>query len=252
MKKQPTREQLFEELKQLYQTRGGKLWGSWRALENAWFVLSRNRQAILESEEMVKSRPDLIAAKSSNAVLTEMMRYLHNFLASAVTVDDQVKGHVHRFYRRQNKSLLLNYQSHREQMFQREPVCALVRVLRNVSLHFALPEILVHHEVAGPLGEKINDPGTTTTIKFRLDCAHTHALIKAADRRRNRAYLDAIGFLKTLNDDIPLTDIAERYISAFETLHKWLSKVEHTIEGSAVDEYISKYNEIVAQLYPNS
>ncbi len=179
-------------------------------------------------------------------ILVHLGRLLHNFLASAVALDDQTTDHVTRFYRR--IPLHTEFDRRRAQVLDAEPLCSVIRSLRNVALHQRLPTTRVGIQVRGPTGGRVNDPGTTERMTFHLDVVYALALIRTRIRDRdNPVDLQAMEYLAGLGEDFLLTELVTRFSRAFSPLAEWLRETEKQYEGAEMQKFRDKYNELVSR-----
>lgn len=244
------RQDILRELERLYKTRSGRVLAGWYALNDAWRVLEGNARAIKEIEQRINaSRSAMLEINASSdvrdRVLLQVSRFLHNFLASAVTLDDQTLGHVKRFYR--NTPLETDLNRLRAQSFSMEPYCAVVHTLRNIALHFALPEILYRFRIEPSPGGTINDPGTTENLTLLLNREHAQTLVRAAGNRKNPLHKQTLDYFGTLASDIALAELVDRYIDAMQKLTSWLRSEEVRFEGTEMERFTAKHNELVGR-----
>lgn len=235
---------LADERKRLLETPGGKLWGSWKTLDDAWLVLSGNALDAIRVESYVNSSPEAMIDLHNHMddYLAECRRKFHNFLASARSFDDQTRRHLRQFYRGQG--LEEPYSRRREDAFASEPVCALVQRLRNMALHYALPEIYLvarTRRTADSAYDEVRD-------SFCLSPHALLALSRAAAHRGGDSSKQAEAFLESLTEkDLPVSRIIHHYVAVVEPLHNWLGIKEEEVAGAIVDEFLNRYNTIVQE-----
>jgi len=238
--------EFIQKLQGLYQTRGGQIWASWHSLEDAWFVVKRNGSEIIRIEEQINSSiqaiQELGVEQHRNELLKDLNRRLHNFLASAITLVRYTDKHLNTLH--PGSDLYRQFCERKGDAYQNEPVCILVEALRNVALHYGLPEIQISQTVEAPPERKMNDPGTAHTVVFSLDCLHAIALIKASGRKKQ--HKQAWHFLENEAGDLfPLTRMVDRFLKATEPIYVWLAEAENRVEKGEVDRFINEYNELV-------
>ena len=237
-------------LEQLLKTQGGRLLGGWYALNDAWLVTEGNGQAIIDVERRINASPEALFEIMSNnesceRTLVHLGRLLHNFLASAVGLDEQTKGHVKRFYR--SARLHDEFFTRHDQASQSEPLYAVVRALRNVALHYTLPTIRVKFDISGPPGGSVNDPGATEEATFHLDVMYALSLLRLAGNQRDLVHRQAIKHLEGMGEDLPLTPLTEGFLRMYRPLADWLRLKEHQVSGSEIEKFTESYNELVSR-----
>ncbi len=240
------RDKIIQKLQGLYQTRGGQVWASWRSLEDAWFVVRRNGSEIVRIEEQINASlqaiQELGVEQHRNELLKDLNRRLHNFLASAITLTRYTDKHLKTLH--PGSDLYRRFCERKGDAYRNEPVCILVEALRNVALHYGLPEIKISQTVKAPPGGKMNDPGTAHTVVFNLDCLHALALIKASGRKKQ--HKQAWQFLENEAGDLfPLARLVDRFLKATEPIYIWLAETESLVEKDEVDRFIKEYDELV-------
>ena len=132
-------------------------------------------------------------------------------------------------------------------MINAEPAYSVVHALRNVALHYSLPHIQVQFQVGGPAGGVINDPSTTAKLTFLLDVQNALELVRASGGRKSPTQRKAVEVLADWDDDIALTELLERFLVATLPVQRWLREAEMRAEGSTVDDFVSKYNDVTEE-----
>lgn len=236
---------LADERTQLLQTHGGKLWGSQKTLDDAWAVLSGNTLETIRLESYVNSSPEAMIDlhNRKDDYLAECRRKFHNFLASATSLDDQTRRHLRQFYKGQ--PLEEQYKKRRESAFGCEPVCALVQRLRNIALHYALPEIYL----VGRFRRR-EDSADHDEVRESF-CLSPHAFLalsRAAAHRGEEYVKQAEAFLESLSEKhLAVCEIIHSYVTVADPLHAWLGTKEEEVAGAAVTEFLDRYNAIVRE-----
>jgi hypothetical protein len=242
-------ERALSEIERLHKTRGGQLRGSWGSLEDAVFVLRGNANDIIAFEQRINESMEVMLgiveeeSRTRNSVLTDLARRLHNFLASAVSLEDQMKRNARTFYRGATIPSELKLQL--DAAAESEPHYAVVRALRNGALHHSLPEIRMKFELRAPPGGSINDPDMTQNLTFELDVPYALALIRASGRDGDTMRDVAIDFLTTLDADLPLAELVRLYLEVALPVQDWLRLTEEIADGGIVDEFDEHYNALV-------
>jgi len=239
-------EEILRDLEELLGTEGGRLYGSWHSLGDAAFVLQRNADDILRIEEEVNKSPEAIREvgdqenrEKMDFLLSDLTRRLHNFVASAVTMERHTDRHLNTHYK--HNPLSSNYRAKREEIYEDEPLCHLVNAIRNVSEHYGLPEIRAEFAV-GPLEQ---GQAPLPTVSFVLDCVQMHALIHATSR--NRQYREALKFLKDNIPQFPLCQLVKRHRAAFVALLDWLQQESKWEDDEEVKEFVARYNDLARE-----
>ncbi len=252
MEEHQSRDTILAELDNLLDSRIGRLYGSQLALEDVWKVLEGNAKELNTIEARVNDSIQAIleigSIRSSQReiLLSDLQRRLHNFLASSVTFDDQTSAHIKRFYRRGNfKELGQRYIEHRKSLFDKEAIRGLARVLRNVALHYSLPEILISNSITPLPGNSINDPGTEHRVTFLLDCEHAAILIKRSQISSSEEQIRALGCLEGYPDGLPISALTDNFVVVGSDIRDWLSKNEFPLVESEIEVFVRRYNEVV-------
>jgi len=249
-------EEILHDLDELLSTRGGRLWGSWHSLNDAAFVLRRNADDIVRIEEQINKNPQAIFEigneenrEQTDFVLLDLTRRLHNFVASVETLEDHISRHLGTHYKGQQ--LQSSYNVKRDELLENEPVCHLVIALRNVTLHYGLPEVRVKFAVSfvdQPLigsAEHGGRQGPPPTMTFVLDCLQVNALIRVTTR--NRQYREALEFLENNMPELSLVRLVEQYTANSIPLLNWLQKESKWAEDDEVREFVRRYNKLVQE-----
>lgn len=251
-----TNKEIPDDLEQLLGTRGGRLWGSWHSLDDAAFLLRRNADDILRVEEQINNNPRANLEigseenrEQTNFVLLDLNRRLHNFVASAETLEAHIRRHLGTNYK--GDQLESNYDLRREELFKNEPVCHLIIALRNVSLHYGLPEVRVKFSVSFVDQPRTCSPhgsgreGPLPTVTFVLDRLQVNALIRATTRTRQ--YREALEFLEQNAPELSVVRLVERYTSASLPLLNWLREESNWREDEEVKQFFDCYNKLVRE-----
>lgn len=236
------RNELLDKLEQLLKTRGGRLLGGWYALNDAWLVAEGNAHAIEEVEKKINASHDALFEimsddDSRERVLLHFSRLLHNFLASAVGLDEQTKGHVRRFYRKD--SLQNEFFTRHDQALKARPLYAVVKALRDVALHYALPSVRVNFA--------INVQGGSETAIFHLDVMYAIRLLQLAGKQKEQTHQQALRHLGGSGEELPLTSLTEGFLQMYGPLREWLREREHQVVGAEIDKFESEHNDLVSR-----
>jgi len=145
----------------------------------------------------VENRPKL------QALQMELMRFVHNFVASAFTLVD----HARRFYSENYKSdaRFPDYEERVRHDFGEDPLSQFVQGLRNYVLHKELPDLV-----------------TAMSYEQGRDVRHRHYWRLAELKTFDRWNASAKRFLAEAKADIDIGEIIELYTAKVRTFYKWV------------------------------
>ena len=246
------RRRALDEFSRLRNTRGGRIYEGRNSRKDMRTVVRRNAYDIISLQRRINDDVRSVLELSTEdsdareALLTDVMRRLHNFLASAVSLEQQTMRHTRTFYR--NRALLREYDERCDHIMHRAPVICVTRELRDAAVHFSLPSVLAGFTIRGSAAAATQDQESNMSLSLLIDKASAMALL-AANRRRSRrrslCFQLAKSFLEADEDDLPLVDLVENYIDAIDPLYDWLDASERTEEWPAIQRFIGDWNRTV-------
>ncbi|EOP48554.1 hypothetical protein IKQ_05528 [Bacillus cereus VDM053] len=167
------------------------------------------------------------------AFLAEIIRLLHNYLASAMTLVD----HTRKLFRDEYEKIEFEkeYNKKIDELFVQSPVSRFIQDLRNYSMHRMLP-------MAGASVAFSEETGMTQSIYLSKD-----KLIEWKGWKPNsRVYLDK------QEDNIKLLQLVNEYTKNVTEFQTWFQEKQNEIHSEAMKElkaFEKEYNLKVANLY---
>ncbi|MGG0730793.1 hypothetical protein [Bacillus paramycoides] len=171
--------------------------------------------------------------KELEAFLTEVIRLLHNYLASAMTLVD----HTRKLFRSEYKETEFEkeYNKKIDELFAQSPVSKFIQDLRNYSMHRRLP-------IAG------------ASMSFSEESGMTHSIYLAKKNlvswdkwaKNARIYLDK------QEDKIVLLELVHEYTKNVMGFQTWFKKKQNEIHSEAMkelEELEKEYNLKVAKAF---
>ena len=155
--------------------------------------------------------------KKLDAFLRELIRRLHNYLASAMSLVDHTFVLVKDLYK--GKPFQKEYHRERHRSFDLSPEYQFVQQLRNYALHESIVDAMAttHWD---------KDTGLDTSIRLQL--------------QRLKAWTGWTGpakkFVRAAPNDLRLLDLVESYTSAVRQFYDWLSKRQGEMHKDDFDE----------------
>jgi hypothetical protein len=158
----------------------------------------------------------------------EIMRLLHNFLASAATLIDHTRTITRELY--EEHRFLQEYEREMTGVFSQSSIAGFVRGLRNWMLHKGLVPVVVQLSFAVP-----NDTSVSSVV---LDLGE----MTSWDGWDSRAK----AFLAEATSDPRLSDVVESYAVLVLRFYRWLEKRMLELHGSAFQELDELQNRLKA------
>jgi len=150
----------------------------------------------------------------------EIIRLLHNYVASAFSLIDHSRRHYEKLY--SNKPEFPEYLIEVKRKFKDVPVANFTKELRQFIQHYDLPAIVSTTKyIASP-------PSLTQTL-----------LMKKADLIRFDWNSKSLEYLNSNEDDIDLIVLIDSYFRIVEEFYVWFKKAQekiHSLEIIAVDK----------------
>lgn len=171
---------------------------------------------ILENPMVAIPLRDAKRRAISRSALEIVTRLLHNFIASAKTLIDHTRTHMHSLY--EGHPFLEEYEARVEARFASSPVQRFVQDLRNYTQHYKLP--LTGSSFSWDSAQGLN-------ITYFADTEELAKWDKWSPE--GRQYLDA--FQKIL----PLRQLASDYLSLVDEFYKWIDKREREVNSEKLE-----------------
>ena len=183
------------------------------AMDTNFFVFDRNHGEIVKLLAAVqdpKTRDKLWTQEKRREMLTvlrELIRLLHNLVASAKTLVDHTRWLIGDWYA--DTEFLAEYQREVQERFAENEITGFVEDLRNYAMHYRLPPLTALFEVKVDAETKAQT-ATQTVVLERED------LQQWSRWEKGKAYL------ATAADKIPLGEVIERYYEDVRDFHQWM------------------------------
>jgi len=180
-----------------------------------FYVFNRNFQELKKLLEAVKNEErmlDLWNLRNRHQLeiaINEILRLLHNFLASAKSLIDQTRVVIRNWYK--DTEFLKEYKAQVHSRFVNNSLTGFIEDLRNFNLHYSLPI------TNATLSVKITDPKTgqgEATFSFAL--IKSELLIWKGWTEKGKT------FLNTAIDKIDVELLVDDYYKQIFDFHSWL------------------------------
>lgn len=190
-----------------------KIYQNLLALKASFKVFSGNFYEITQELESLKDPRAFLDAHSKNheedisELLDQVLRLLHNFLASAFSLIEHTRKIVKKLY--SGKEFQQEYQKKLQEDVISHPIHCFVKHLRNYAQHYTLPILDLRTSLIGT--------GNFENLNFsvRMDVE----VLKQWDGwKTSRSYLDA------LNSDWCVDTIVTEYFTLIQDFYNWLSQ----------------------------
>lgn len=159
---------------------------------------------------------------------SEIMRLLHNYVASALSLIDHSRIHYRKLY---ENGIFPEYQQRVDRVFDKDPLANFVKGLRQYFQHYGLPGMYFQ------TSWRKDHPTFIRTIHLRNE------ELKEFDwKAKAREYLEA------QTTDINLTDLIDAYQSKVADFYEWFQLMQeelHATEIAKVDEMRAEIKRIV-------
>jgi hypothetical protein len=204
----------------VYQSEAFKIYQRRLTLDTLLFVFDRNYQELrgFLTDAVKPEHIDLLwKQREATVILREVIRLVHNYVASAKMLVDNTRPLIQDWYK--NTSFLAEYNAEVRSRFLNNSLSLFIEDLRNYILHYSLPI-------------------TTATIKVTVDQITGNQTEIAAITINKPALLrwkkwsKGKKFLDTAEDEIVVLDIIERYYHQVTEFHEWMHKAFDTFHAA--------------------
>ena len=189
--------------------------------------LKRLMKAIAADEETILRLWNVQNRTVLDNVIEEASRLFFNFLSSANALVDHTRVHVRKLY--SSSPFKEEYEAQKEQRLTKIPLRRFVQELRNYSLHQRIPI------VTATLNLK---PGQPPKNRLMLDISEL--------ARRHRWDAGLKKYMATLDEDHPLEDLVDDYMTLITSFYEWLGARESAIHRTALGELQQRENRLFA------
>lgn len=211
-------------MRRIKESEGERVFWKMEALGATIFLFTQNRLELTNRLRQIET-PDnhgkLFTVRNREVLRLfqkEIMRLLHNYLASAFTLVEHTRILTREIYHGQ--AFYHEYERKVTELLSDSPVAGFVQGLRNWMLHKGLLPVLVRLSDTGPNGELVS------SVVLNADD------LKAWDK------WDARGkrFLARSTSDPRLADLVDSYSSLVQGLHSWLEDRMLQMHAAAFQE----------------
>ena len=151
---------------------------------------------------------DLPNRHQLNSVIYEILRLLHNFLASAKSLLSQTRVAVPSWYERTD--FLKEYYEQVTSRFTNNPITKFIEDLRNYNLHYSLP---ITHATFSIHFEKETE---------KNNMSYSFVLVKSGLLEWSRWSKEGKNFLRNSGDQIDIGNLVDEYYKQILDFHSWL------------------------------
>jgi len=160
-----------------------------------------------------------------HAVLREILRLLHNFVAATMSLVEHTRNLYKEMYR--PRGLFRDYQDRVKRDFAHDPLCQFVQDLRNFLLHYRVPQISFSVHIEHADANKLQE--------HRLVC-----LLKDDLRGWNGWTALAKKYLHDTVEEISLLDVIEGYRSRVIQFYQWFLARHLEIDAQDIERLEEK------------
>lgn len=200
--------------KEVYQSEAFQIDLRFEILATNYFIFERNYEEMKRLLSAME-HPDAFdklwtrnKQQEMNVALREIIRLLHNLVASATTLVNHTRMLIRKWYA--GTEFLEEYQLEVDKRFKGNPTTGFIEDFRNYALHFRLPATTAKAEV-------VSDPDTSEqTIVLTI-------LLEKQDLLQWSNWTDKGKFyLKDAEDKIKLTEVIDQYSQEIRSFHIWM------------------------------
>ncbi|PGP39299.1 hypothetical protein CN993_27325 [Bacillus thuringiensis] len=224
---------------QLRATEGWRIRSKLEVFSISIYTFEKNNKELVNLLNQYETDSNLALEISSfnntetfKAFLTEIIRLLHNYLASAMTLVDHTRKLFKDEY--EKKEFEKEYNKKIDELFVQSPVSRFIQDLRNYSVHRMLP-------IAG------------ASVAFSQETGMTHSIYLSKDKlidwkgwkQNARVYLDK------QEDCIKLLPLVNEYTKNVTEFQTWFQEKQNEIHSEAMkelEELEKKYSLKVAKI----
>jgi len=207
-------DELLALAKEVHASKALEYKGRIETLRINFYVFNRNYQELKKLID-VKDNPkiifelwDLQNRDQLDMVINEILRLLHNYLASAKSLVEQTRVVIHSWYKETN--FLNEYKSQVVSRFKNNTMVGFVEELRNFNLHYSIP--ITHATFSVQRNEK--------TGQDTID--HSFVLIKSSLLNWSGWTKKGKPFLRDSDEQIDIGNLVDQYYKQIFDFHFWL------------------------------
>lgn len=207
-----------------------------KKLNDNYYVFDKNYQDLIRivnteihQEEMFELW-ELKNRKLLNLSILEVLRLLHNFIASAQSLVDQTRVCITKWY--SETDILKEIKEQIGNRFLNNPLAGFIQDLRNYNLHYALP-------VSGATFKIDNQ---NNTISF------SYVLLKSALLKSDNWTARSKKFLETSSDQIDIYSLVEDFHKLEFDFQTWLFTRLSEIHSKELKMYYDQSQSIIKSL----
>ena len=142
------------------------------------------------------------------AVMRELIRLLHNFIASAKMLVDHTRAIIDDCY--SDTAFIEEYKSEVQKRFVNNPVVGFIEELRNYALHFRLPLTNARFQVT-------TDPATNEQVATQAFVLDKSELMQWSNwTSKGRPYLE------NADKEIVVLELVDQYHQEIRSFHDWM------------------------------
>jgi len=189
--------------------------------------LKRLMKAIAADEETMFRLWDVQNRTALDNVIEEATRLFFNFLSSANALVDHTRLHVDELYA--SSPFREEYKAQVAQRLAKSPLRRFVQELRNYSLHQRIPI------VTATLSWKRDQPPKNRLMLNISELARRHCWKATAKK-----------YMATLDENHPLEDLVDEYMTLITSFYEWLGARESDIHRTALSKLQQRENRLLA------
>jgi hypothetical protein len=231
------KDNLFKLTQEVYNSVAWKVYTRLRTLRINFFVFQRNYQELKKILEAVKEPEqiekilDSSARQNLDVVSNEVIRLLHNYLASAKSLVDVTRVLITDWY--QGSDFIKEYKTQVDSRFVNNSLIGFIEELRNFSLHYSFPITIA--KISTHLGEN--------TLDFSFVLSKSSLISWSKWTSKGKPFLDSI------RDEIEVGVLVDAYYREIFEFYSWMEKRLREIHSEELN-WLSEMNKRMNNLIP--
>jgi hypothetical protein len=174
-----------------------------------YYVFETNYEKLKQLLAETQTPDQMWKSGEVNAIMYELIRLFHNFLASAKMLVDHTRHVMRNWY--SDSALLDEYQGEIEKRFAANKLAAFIEDLRNYALHYQLPVTTSKIEVT----QDSDTNGYRERAAFELG---------RDELRRWPKWKKGKDYLYQSEQDMVIEALVDQYFRQIQSLHQWITR----------------------------
>jgi hypothetical protein len=201
-----------------------------------YFVFETNYEKLKQLLVETQTPDQMWKSGEVNAIMYELIRLLHNFLASAKMLVSHTRHVMRDWY--DGSALLDEYQGEIDKRFAANKLAAFIEDLRNYALHYQLPVT----------NSKVEVTPTSDTNGYIEKAAFELSRIEL---RQWSKWTKGRDYLYQSEQDIVIEELVDQYFRQVQDLHQWIASrlaTEHAEDLQWLEDRRGELEEALKQI----